>query len=132
MMGVTIIAVRIACERLGLYLPAWLADQKGDDGASLTSLFERIPRGFDFTLEPPRPADELEAFARRLSEVLRIARTNPVFTARLYNGIADAWFKFENSHNSHRDVTESEEYIRLILGNAAARPGEGGGGEAAG
>jgi hypothetical protein len=34
--------------------------------------------------DPPR-ADDLEAFARHLAEVLRFARTNPVVTPRFYN-----------------------------------------------
>ena len=131
-MGAVIIALRVACDRLNIELPAWLAEPAGDDGASLTALFGRVPRGFDFTLEPPRPADELGSFAHHLAEVLRIARTHPAITPRFYNGLADAWCDFENSINHSGVVTESEEYIRLTLSTAAARPAEGEGGEVAG
>ena len=53
MLGAVIFAVRVACDRLGLDLPAWLAEPAGEDGGSLTALFERVPRDFDFRLEAP-------------------------------------------------------------------------------
>lgn len=60
--------------------------------------------------------DDLGAFAYHLSEVLRIARTNPLISAGFYNELANAW---NNSANEILNVTpafwESEAYIRLAL-----------------
>ena len=62
-----------------------------------------------------RSADELEAFAHHFSEVLRIARTSDLFTARFYNDIADAWCDFENATGGLQSIHDSAEYITAML-----------------
>ncbi|MBA3804110.1 MAG: hypothetical protein H0X14_00115 [Acidobacteria bacterium] len=66
----------------------------------------------------PTPDAELEAFALHMSEVLRIARTSDLFTARFYNDLSEAWNEFQNATLSKTNVWESETYIRLILRTA--------------
>jgi hypothetical protein len=116
MMGATILAIRVACERLGEPLPAWLADEKGDDGASLTALFERVPRGFDFTLEAPRDLAEIVADVwhhpdcpEEIREALNVG------TSDLFNRL--------NEEEGGRRVYQTAPYIRALLVEHAAREG---------
>ena len=73
-------------------------------------------------------AEELDAFARHMSEVLRIARTSDFFTSRFYNGLADAWNDFLNEMPALGEFQESEEYIRLALRADGCQRAEKGGG----
>ena len=60
--------------------------------------------------------EELGAFAYHLSEVLRIARTNPLISAGFYNELADALNNSVNEVLNHvAAFYESEAYIRLAL-----------------
>jgi hypothetical protein len=60
-------------------------------------------------------AAELQNFAHRLAEAIRIARENPMIPASLYNGLADALIDFENDLPSLSRVSESESHIILTL-----------------
>jgi hypothetical protein len=60
-----------------------------------------------------------ETFAHHLSEVLRIARTADFLTARFYNSLADAWCEFESQFDTHGQITESPEYIALVMRHAS-------------
>jgi hypothetical protein len=73
----------------------------------------------------PSQAEELEAFAHHLAEVLRIARTHPLLTTRFYRDLGGAWNECINELKTFSDssIQESEEYIRLALKMEAEREG---------
>jgi hypothetical protein len=67
--------------------------------------------------------EELDAFARHFSEVLRIARNNPLISTRLFNDLADAWCNFENTISNSDNMHHSEGLIRLALRYNAEQKG---------
>ena len=73
--------------------------------------------------------EELDAFAHHLAEVLRIARTHPDLTARLSNGLGDAWNDFANDMPDLSGFCQSEEYIQLALHTDQRQRAQNKGGE---
>lgn len=67
--------------------------------------------------------EELDAFARHFSEVLRIARTNPLISTRFFNDLADAWLEFENTISNSDTMHHSEQLILLALRYNAEQKG---------
>jgi len=57
-------------------------------------------------------------FARHFAEVLRIAKTAPFITSRLYNDLADAWCDYENSVQRTQNLHDTPEMIALFLRHA--------------
>ena len=68
-------------------------------------------------------AEELDAFAHHLAEVLRIARTHPALPARLYSALSTAW----NDAQEHGiPFYETSEYVKLAVAAIGRKHGKGG------
>jgi hypothetical protein len=67
----------------------------------------------------PTDAEELDAFAHHLSEVLRIARDSDIISVRFFNALADAWNDYGSDSTLGDNFWHSEEYIRLTLRKGA-------------